>query len=227
MVFKRRVKRSYGQIVVQTVYPRGGWLRAGSYIIHRLRRIPDKPHRIARGVFAGIFVSFTPFFGMHLLLAAGMSWAIGGNLVASLLATLISNPLTFPFIMEGSVGLGNYILHQPGDMHLGRIVGQFGRASAEVATNIRAIVLNDPMHWQHVDYFLAHVFWPFLIGGLVPGLIFGLSGYYLSLPLVAAYQKRRSKKLRDRIEKLRAMRAKNGGGPKATPRSPDAPEEEG
>ncbi|MDE3026779.1 MAG: hypothetical protein KGH84_00085, partial [Paracoccaceae bacterium] len=63
--------------------------------------------------------------------------------------------------------------------------------------------------------------------GLVPGLIFGLSGYYLSLPLVAAYQKRRSKKLRDRIEKLRAMRAKNGGGPKATPRSPDAPEEEG
>ncbi|TMV51839.1 DUF2062 domain-containing protein, partial [Thioclava sp. BHET1] len=122
MVFKRRDRRSLLQILAEAVYPRGGWIRAVSYIFHRLRRLPDEPHRIARGVAVGIFISFTPFFGFHLLFAAGLAWLIGGNIIASLLATLVGNPLTFPFIMEGSVELGSLILQQHHGMHLPRIV---------------------------------------------------------------------------------------------------------
>jgi hypothetical protein len=66
-VFKRRTPRSYVQIVGEAFYPRGGWTRAAWYVAHRLRRLPDPAHRISRGIFAGVFVSFTPFYGLHFL----------------------------------------------------------------------------------------------------------------------------------------------------------------
>ena len=65
MVFKRRNPRTWLRTVAEVFYPRGGWRRAVSYVIHRLRRLPDPPHKIARGVAAGVFVCFTPFFGFH------------------------------------------------------------------------------------------------------------------------------------------------------------------
>lgn len=211
MVFKRRSKRSYGQIVVETVYPRGGWRRAISYIIHRLRRLPDEPHRIARGVAAGIFVSFTPFFGLHLLLGAGLAWLMRGNIVAALLGTLVGNPVTFPFIMALSVELGSTILHQPNTMDLPRVVSNFARASIEAWVNIRALFSGQETHWENLHWFLHVIFWPYVIGGIIPGIVSALVGYYLSLPVVLAYQKRRAKKRRERLEKIRRQRAAAAG----------------
>lgn len=217
MVFKRRTKRSIRQTIVETVYPRGGWLRAISYIIHRLRRLPDKPHRIARGVAAGIFVSFTPFFGFHLFIAAALAWIMRGNMVAALLSTLVGNPVTFPLIMSVSVELGNWLLHEPNTMHLPQIVRYFTRASIELWDNMRALLTGGETHWQSLAWFFRRVFWPYTVGGIIPGIVLGLVGYYLSLPVVAAYQKRRSKRLRERVEKLRAARAARAEGPGPRP----------
>ncbi|MDE3240469.1 MAG: DUF2062 domain-containing protein [Paracoccaceae bacterium] len=207
MVFKRRTKRSPGQIVLHAVYPPGGWGRAISYIVHRLRRLPDKPHRIARGVAIGIFVSFTPFFGLHLFISAGIAWLIGGNVFAALLATLIGNPLTFPLIMAIAVGIGNFLLDQPNTLHLPLIMSSFARASLEIWDNLAMIFTGGKAHWGNLLWFFDRIFWPYLVGGVVPGAVFGLIGYYLTLPIVGAYQKRRSKKLRERVEKLRAAKA--------------------
>ena len=59
MVFKRRDRRSPWQVVRELVYPRGGWKRAFHYVTHRIRRLPDTPHKIARGIWAGVFVTFS------------------------------------------------------------------------------------------------------------------------------------------------------------------------
>ncbi|HKK86405.1 MAG TPA: DUF2062 domain-containing protein, partial [Roseovarius sp.] len=93
MVFKRRDKRPLWKAVADFLWPRGGWTRAFHYVKHRLRRLPDPPHRIARGIFAGIFVTFSPFFGLHFFLAASLAWVMRGNIVASLLSTFVGNPL--------------------------------------------------------------------------------------------------------------------------------------
>ena len=37
-------------------------------------------HRIARGIFAGVLVTFTPFYGLHFVLAALITRMIGGKL---------------------------------------------------------------------------------------------------------------------------------------------------
>ena len=65
MVFKRRTPKTFGRAFIETFYPRGGWGRAVRYVVHRLRRLPDPAYKISRGIAAGVFTSFTPFFGFH------------------------------------------------------------------------------------------------------------------------------------------------------------------
>lgn len=220
MVFKRRDRLPLGQRVKENIWPRRGWLRAIQYLNHRLRRLPDPPHRIARGIFAGVWVSFTPLFGLHFGVAAALAWLIRGNIVASLIGTLIGNPLTFPFIATLSIELGNWILGHGGEMDAMRIFFAFGQAGAELSANFWAIFTSDDMQWRHWHRFVDRVFWPYFIGGIVPGLVAGLVCYYLTLPVVSAYQKVRRKRLTERFDRLRAARAA-AQQPAADPAVPD------
>ncbi len=206
-VFKRN-PRSYLRIVAEFFYPRGGWYRAAGYVIHRLRRLPDPPHRISRGIAAGVFVCFTPFFGLHFLCAALIAWVIRGNILAALLATFFGNPLTFPLIAEISINLGYRFLDLPGgSIHLPEIFGAFGAAMRDLWFNIRAIFTDAHPDWHALHRFFHRVFLPYLVGGILPGLGSGMMAYGLSRPVIHAYQRRRIKKLRARYEKRMAARA--------------------
>lgn len=203
MVFKRRDARSWLQVVGHFFYPKGGWSRAAYYVLHRLRRLPDPPHKIARGVAVGVYVSFSPLFGFHFLFAALLNFFMQGNLLAALLATFFGNPLTFPFIAASSLELGHWMLGQPGGVHLPQIFAEFSRASIEVWQNMTAIFTGRVAHWDGLYGFFENVFLPYLVGGMVPGTILGIVGYMVTLPVVSAYQKRRVKKLKERYEKRR------------------------
>jgi len=203
VVFKRRDPRSWPQAIGQFIYPRGGWNRAFYYIIHRLRRLPDPPHRIARGVAAGVFVCFTPMFGFHFVLAAMLAYVMQANLLAALLATFFGNPITFPIIAAVSLELGQRMLGMPGDVFLPQVFAEFSRASVEAWHNFTAIFTDDVTRWNRLQEFFWRVFWPYTVGGLIPGVITGVSVYMLTLPAVTAYQKRRVKKLKERFEKRR------------------------
>lgn len=207
MVFKRRNPRSYAEIATGLVYPRGGWGRAMRYMVHRVRRLPDQPHRVGRGVAAGIFVSFTPLFGMHFLAAAACAWLIGGNILAALLATFVGNPITFPFIAVGAVSLGRWILGINGELTPHLIFGEFNRAGKELWHNIGAVFGDTTAHWGHLIDFFHQVYWPYMVGGLLPGLLVAVIGHYLTVPLVRGHHKRREKKMAERVAKLRQRTA--------------------
>lgn len=217
MVFKRRDTRSWLQATGHFFYPKGGWSRAVYYVLHRLRRLPDPPHRIARGVAAGVFVCFTPFFGFHFFLAAGLAFIMQGNILASLLATFFGNPITFPIIVAVSLELGHWMVGQPGAVHLPQIFNEFTRASFELWTNVTAIFTTDVAHWDRLHRFFSHVFYPYLVGGIVPGIITAIAMYSLTLPAVAAYQKRRLKKLKARFEKRQQALEKAQKPPETSP----------
>lgn len=194
-------------------YPRGGWYRAAGYVVHRLRRLPDPPHRISRGIAAGVFVSFTPFFGLHFVLAALIAFLMRGNMLAAILATFVGNPLTFPFIVEISTSLGSHILGLPTDMHLPQIMLAFSHAMSDLWLNFKAIFTDQVADWDRIQRFYQRIFLPYAVGGLVPGVIGGLIAYVLSRPVITAYQKRRIKKLKKRYDRRMAERAAKAGKP--------------
>ncbi len=205
MVFKRRDARSWLQVVGQFLYPRGGWRRSAYYVMHRLRRLPDEPHRIARGVAVGVFVCFTPLFGLHFLLAAALAFVIQGNVVAALLATFIGNPLTFPIIAAFCLELGGWILGMPIQVPLHQVFAEFSRATLELWRNFAAIFTDDVTQWSQMRGFYRHVFLPYIVGGIVPGIIAGAAAYFLTVPAVGAYKKRRVKKLKEKFAKRQRM----------------------
>ena len=45
---------------------------------HRIKRLPGTPQSIAAGVACGVAASFTPFIGLHFVLAALFAWLVGG-----------------------------------------------------------------------------------------------------------------------------------------------------
>lgn len=205
MVFKRRNPRSYLRILGEALWPRGGWTRAFHYVKHRIRRLPDDPHRIARGVGAGVFVSFTPMFGLHFISAVLTAKAVRGNILASLLGTFFGNPLTFPIIAFSSMKLGHLILGTNFDeSQHATLFGKFVGAGEDLKHNFVAIFTDSSAQWDNLYNFWNEVFLPYFVGGLVPGIIAGVLASYLSAPLIAAYQKHRRKKLKDRFEKLKA-----------------------
>ena len=205
MVFKRRTPRSYLQTIAEAFWPRGGWTRAFHYVKHRVRRLPDRPDRIARGVGAGVFVSFTPLFGLHFIVAALIAKTARGNILASLLGTFFGNPITFPFIAFSSMKLGHLILGtQFDESQHATLFGKFVGAGEDLKHNFFAIFTEATTRWGNLYNFFNEVFLPYLVGGLVPGLVAGVLSYYLAEPVIAAYQKHRRKRLKARFEKLKA-----------------------
>lgn len=200
-MFKRRTPKSYLRLLADWVYPKGGWGRAISYVLHRLRRLPDPPHRIARGVAAGVFVCYTPIFGLHFFLAAFLAFLMQGNIVAALLATFYGNPLTFPIIAAVSLELGNWMLGTDYALPLPQVFDSFAQASVQLWDNFKAIFTPEVAHWDQLARFFDQVFWPYFVGGLIPGVVSGVIAYMVTRPTVAAYQRARIKRLKLRYQK--------------------------
>lgn len=207
MVFKRRNPRSIAAWAQQLVYPTGGFLRAIKYMVHRMRRLPDEPHRVARGVFAGTFVNFPPIFGIQFISAAALAWAMRGNIIAALLCTFLSNPITTPVIAVVSMETGYWLLGIKAPLEVMGIVEAFGNAGVELWRNAKAVFTSEPTEWASLIVFFKTIYLPYLVGSIIPGLICSTVLYYLTTPLVLAYQKIRAKRTQDRIEKRRRLKA--------------------
>jgi uncharacterized protein (DUF2062 family) len=186
------------------LWPRGGWGRAFQYVQHRLRRLPGTPEQIARGIFAGAFVVFTPLFGLHFFLAVLLAWIMRGSIIAALLATFIGNPLTYVPIAVLSLQFGHFLLGTTPRGEVDESVfAKMSGAAGDLWHNFLAIFTPAQAEWQELSIFYRDVFYPWLIGGLIPGVVCGLVCYYLSVPVIRAYQKRRAARLRKKMEKLR------------------------
>lgn len=202
MVFKRRDRRAIWQIVLDFFYPRGGWTRAFEYVKHRVRRLPDTPTKISRGIWAGVFVCFTPLFGLHFVFAAIIARLLRGNILAALMATFFGNPLTFPPIGYTSISLGSWMLGLPPGRN-DRLGQKFADASYDLWNNIVAIFTPAEIKWRGLQVFYDDVFFPYLVGGILPGLVTATAVYYVAVPVISAYQKRRKKALRAKLDQLK------------------------
>jgi uncharacterized protein len=210
------------------VYPDGGFKRATRYVIHRMSRLPDDPRRVARGVFAGTLVAFLPIPGLQFLGGWALAVVMRGNILASLLATFVSNPLTTPVIAVFSVWFGQMLLGIESSNSAEEIGHAFASAGGELWQNTVAIFTSAPVSWQQTGALWHTIWYPYFVGCLGPAVIAALAAYYLTIPIVHAYQKLRMGKAKERVEKRRKLKdmllaaraagAKDGGD--VTPPSP-------
>jgi uncharacterized protein len=192
MVFKRRDTPPLFSRLRELLLPRRGYRRGIEYLGHRVRRLPDTPHRVALGFSCGVFVSFTPFFGLHFVLAVAAARLVRGNLLASLIGTAAGNPLTFPLIASVSLTLGRRILgHGVTGRDFNRIAEAFWQFFVGLGQSLLSFIGLGDSQWQKLTLFVQDVMLPYLVGGLLPGLIAAIASYYLTRPLVTAYQARR------------------------------------
>ncbi|MGX9357374.1 DUF2062 domain-containing protein [Roseobacteraceae bacterium S113] len=205
MVFKRRDRKPLGRAVLEFFWPRGGWGRAAQYVKHRLRRLPDPPERIARGIWAGVFTTFTPFYGLHFIVAGVLAVAMRGNLLAALLSTFFGNPLTYVPIGIVSLQTGHWLLGSELQMDVEASLGEkFAYAAGDFFSNIGALLKGYETDWSALIVFWHDVFYPYWVGGILPGIFAATVSYYISLPVIRAYKKRRKGAIKARFEALKA-----------------------
>lgn len=208
MVFKRRDPKSWPRALAELLWPRGGWTRAFHYVKHRVRRLPDSPERIARGIWAGVFTTFTPFYTMHFFVAAIIAWTMRGNILASLMATFFGNPLTYVPIGIASLSTGHWILGTTmAEGEHRSFGGKFVDAGADLWHNFLAAFTPARADWHGLSVFYDEIFFPYMIGGIIPGIICASVSYYLAVPLIRAYQKRRKGTIKAKLEALKAKAA--------------------
>ena len=141
------------------------WLK---YHFKRLIRLNDTPDKIAGGVAIGVFIGLfpTPFIG--LILAPVIATILKKNRVASLIGTVVMNPITQPFVYALSYALGLFLLGQ-------------GFQNPFVLMKQEGIT----------QWFGKSVIVPYFIGITIVSIIGTFASYWIALHLVSYYKKRR------------------------------------
>ncbi|MCF3641673.1 DUF2062 domain-containing protein [Rhizobium sp. TRM95111] len=158
----------------EALWPRKGFGRSVRYIGKRLLRIAATPHAVAAGVAAGVFATFTPFVGFHVLIALAVAWLLAGNLIAAALSTTIGNPLTFPFLWALTFRVGEAMLGIRPD------------TGGETVDLLHALEhLRFAELWQPVIK-------PMLAGGLLLGPVAAIPAYLATRYAVSSFRRRRA-----------------------------------
>ena len=168
--------------------------RTKKYISLSIKRIKGSPQALSLGLATGIAISFTPFIGLHALLAILISWIIGGSMAAALIGTLFGNPWTFPFIWYFTFEIGQFINN--GFMSY-QAEFSFQSIKKEIFTLL--VILKNIVVFANIPELEESVknlkLIPFMIVGSIPFVVITwLFSYFLSLTIFKSYRKKVKKK---------------------------------
>jgi uncharacterized protein (DUF2062 family) len=150
--------------------------------LRRLLAVDDPPERTALAFSVGVFIAFTPLLGLHTLLATLVAFLFRFNKIAVYLGTFVNNPfLTLVPIIFASYAVGALLLGRP------------------LALPVEGVeMLRDP-HILTASY--RHELWarfwdlllPFALGGALLSAVCSLAAYPVTLKLLRANQRRKSR----------------------------------
>ncbi|MBN8951064.1 MULTISPECIES: DUF2062 domain-containing protein [unclassified Rhizobium] len=188
MLFRRRKPLTFKEKLREHLWPRKGFVRSFQYFGKRLVRLAASPHSVAAGFAAGIVVSWTPFIGVHFVMAIVIAYLVGGNVIASALGCLAAgNPITYPFIWALTWEIGHLILSRDSG-------GQGG-----------SIDLPALWHKGDLSQIWDPVLKPMLIGGIPPAIVTGVIVYALTYYGVKTFKTRRKERLMERARERLAL----------------------
>ena len=186
-MFRRREKIRMLQKLRDWLWPYMGWARAFTYWAHRVNRLPGSTYSLSAGIAFGAAISFTPFVGLHLILAALFAWVFRANIIASAIGTLVGNPWTFPFIWIWIYQLGIWMGVGGLPDNMGEL--EFTALFGNIFSTILALDMN----------YLVKVAWPVIgpmLAGAIPTALASWFMFYLlsAFVLKSVHQRRLKRK---------------------------------
>lgn len=142
----------------------------------KLFSLKDTPHAIAGGVAIGVFVGFTPLFGIKTLLSLGLAYALRCNPIAAVIAVSLHDVLTpfVPFLMRMEYDIGYWIMSHP--HHL----------PPKLELHHQHLHLGEMLQWTTI----MKVGMPLLIGSMFVSAPSAVIFYFLVLWIMRARQSR-------------------------------------
>ena len=204
-MFRRRKQLSVLKRLRAVIWPERGFRRLLSYLIQRIIRLPGTPASIASGFASGVAASFTPFLGLHFILAGALAMLFRGNVLASAIGTFFGNPWTFILIWLADYEVGLGVIHAFGYganldiLSIDELVVIMGNV-------IRFLSFSGTISWAELSRDIEQVFMPMLIGGTVLGAIAWVTSFLLTLWAVRGWRIHRTKRVFKAVQ--RAVDAK-------------------
>ncbi|HEX7997432.1 MAG TPA: DUF2062 domain-containing protein [Pyrinomonadaceae bacterium] len=154
--------------------------------LRRLLAIDDPPERTALAFSIGVFIAFSPFLGLHTIMATVLAFAFRFNKIAIYAGTFINNPfLTLVPIIIVSYATGAFLMGRPLSL------------PAEGMELLKHPRLLTGGWWSRLFRHSWDVLLPFTIGGMVLSVVCSLLAYPLTLRFL-----RRRRKSRDGAEMI-------------------------
>ncbi len=147
--------------------------------IRRLLALDDPPERTALAFSIGIFIAFSPFLGLHTIMATALAFAFRFNKLAIYAGTFVNNPfLTLVPILLASYALGALLLGMPSGL------------PDEGLELLKHPHLTDRTYWRSLFDHSRDLLVPFAIGGMLLSVVCSLVAYPLTLRLLRAHKGR-------------------------------------
>ena len=148
----------------------------------RLLALDDPPERTALAFTVGIFIAFSPFLGLHTLLATLIAFLFRFNKIAIYAGTFVNNPfLTLVPIIFASYAVGAMLLGRPVAL------------PAEGVALLRDPHILTASYWQELSTRFWDLLLPFSLGGTALGVVCSLAAYPVTLKLLRANQRRKNR----------------------------------
>ncbi|PYS93712.1 MAG: DUF2062 domain-containing protein [Acidobacteria bacterium] len=152
----------------------------------RLLALDDPPERTALAFAIGVFIAFTPFLGLHTILATLIAFLFRFNKIAIYTGTFINNPfLTLVPIIFASYGLGARLLGRP---------VRLPRAGLRLLAEPHPLV---GTYWHELFRHGWDIWLPFAVGGLCLAVVCSLLAYPVTLHLLRAGRRLRAHRQAD------------------------------
>jgi uncharacterized protein (DUF2062 family) len=147
----------------------------------RLLALDDPPERTALAFSIGVFVAFSPFLGLHTIMATSIAFIFRFNKLAIYSGTFINNPfLTLVPIIITSYAIGAFLLGRP------------LRISPEGVELLKNPHLLTPDYYRQLFRESWQIVWPFTIGATVLSVVCSLIAYPVTLWLLRAHRRRKA-----------------------------------
>lgn len=143
----------------------------------KLLNLQDAPHALAGGVAIGMFIGFTPLFGVKTLLCLGLAFLLRCNPIAAVISVSLHDVVTpfWPLLLTLEYKIGWDLL---GWLH-----------QAPAQTPSMHFHIHEVMQWTT---FLTYGL-PMLVGSLFLSTPAAIVAYWLTLPLFRRREERRKK----------------------------------